>query len=359
MPITTEAPQGFEIFPGSGTTAAVVGENDVVTQRLAGVLNRHRYQVVHHRSPEELLQGLPEPRETPARGPRRRRAAVPRAKVAGGQRPALYVFNCGIPGSGHDLPAGADWIEALKAVSRRAPGTAILVVVRPGQAPGLITDVIRAGADEILSAGDAEIDELVWLRVQSALARAEVAPGGSASSAPWDGSERRQGDRRGGAQSSDVVETWEAPASEDELRAARERVRAVVGHLPGARERQGPLADLLGVSAAALRGDSGRLDARRIAAQLGVPLAQLARITPISRQALHLTPDSARAQAALDPVARVLHVLATVLPPEQARGWLHAPHARLDGETPLHAMLDGRAEQVARMVEAARDGGVG
>lgn len=354
MPITTEAPQGFEIV--SSSTAAVVGQHDAVAQRVAGVLNQHRYQVVHHHSPQELLQDLPEPRETAAPGARRRRAAVPRAKA--GQRPALYVFNCDVPGLEDGFAGGPGaWLEALKAVSRRAPGTAILVVVRPGQAPGLITDVIRAGADEILSAGDAEIDELVWLRVQSALARAEVAPG--AASAPWDGGERRVGERRRGAPpASHVVETWEAPASDDEVRAARERVRAVLGHLPSARERQGPLADLLGVTAPALRGDSGRLDARKIADRLGVPLARLAHVTPISRQALHLTPDSARAQAALDPFARVLDVLGTVLPPEQVRAWLHAPHARLNGETPLHAMLDGRAEQVARMVQAARDGGV-
>lgn len=375
MTATIAAPQGFELYPGS-TTAAFVGEDDAVTQRVAGVLNRHRYQVVHHRSPEELIENLGEKRSGAAavRG-RKRRLPVQRSKVGQSERPVLYVFNCRIPGPDNTLPAGADaWLDALKAVSTRAPGTAILVVVGPDQDAGLIKDALQAGADEILSAGDTEIEELVWVRVQSALARAEAGPEGSAvplADAPSGErrvGERRRGERRGSrtaaaaaaaaSQAGDIVETWDEPASADEVHAARDRVRAVLHHLPSARERQGPLADLLGVTVPALRGESGRLDARKIAQQLGVPLARIARLTPISRQALNETPDSARAQAALDPLARVLDVLGVVLQPGQVRAWLNAPHARLGGEPPIRALLDGRAEQVARMLEAARDGGV-
>jgi hypothetical protein len=233
----------------------------------------------------------------------------------------------------------------MKVLNERSPRTAILVAVGPGHSPNLIRAVLAAGADEILSAGDAKIEELVWTRVQSALAKADASP--AAAPAP-----------PAGAAADVVVEGWDEPATPAEVRAAHERVRTAIGSIPGPEERRGPLADLLGVRVPALRGASGRLDAKKIAGQLGISLARLARIAPISRQALNATPDSVRVQGALDPLARTLHVLGTVLPSEHVRAWLNAPHARLGGQTPIDAILEGRAEHVARMVEIARDGGV-
>jgi CheY-like chemotaxis protein len=358
----------------SGATAAVVGEDDPVTRRVAGVLNQHQYQVVFHPSPEDLLAGLAgEPRSTL---PAARDGLV--SAVAGQEHdpatdsPALVVLSC-CKGSSSQGRSSRAWLQALRALNSRTPRTPILVTISSDRPRWVIKLAIAAGADEILSAGDSEIEELVWTRVQSALAKAEVptAPAVTVTSGGPPGVERRRRKRRledradaDAAQAAlpaaatAVVETWEAPATEDEVRAARQRVENALDHLPGAEERRAPLADVLGITAPALRAASGRLDARKIAAELGVSLASLARITPISRQALNETPDSARAQAALDPVARTLHVLGLVLPREAVSAWLNAPHPRLEGETPIQAILQGRAERVARMLEMARDGGV-
>jgi DNA-binding NarL/FixJ family response regulator len=347
---------------GSGGIAAVVGDDDPITRRITGVLNQHQYNVVHHLSPTALLADV----SSEAESPRPQEPASP--------PPVLYVLNYRGKRAGGTLRA---LVNALKTLSRRSPRTAVLVAVDE-QAHRIIRIAIHAGADEILSAGDAEIDELVWTRVQSAIARAAAAPalaaprghGAPAASAP--GAERRiaqrrRADRRSTAatsapattvRTSDIKETWEEPASETEVQAARERIRSALEHLPTIEERRGPLADVLGVSTPALRANSGRLDAKKIASQLGVSLAGLAKLTPISRQALNETPDSAHAQAALDPLARILDVLSTVLPREHVAAWLNTPHARIGGETPIRAILEGRGEQVALMLERARGGGV-
>jgi CheY-like chemotaxis protein len=365
----TIAGPDVELYPGSGT-AAVVGDDDAVTQLLEEVLSRHQYQVVRHHSPDELLGDLREepdiaaPLAAPAPSPEARTEG-PAPSAAREDGPSLYIFNFAFSGwERGSRKLSRVWWAALEEVSTRAPMTAIVVVFSSGDAHGLIRRALQAGADEILRADDAEIEELVWTRVQSALAKARCTPRKRStvlrvSFAPSPAGERRSAD--GGTAIppvSGVLESWDAPASEDEVRAAQERVRAALGSLPTAEERRGPYADLLGVSVPALRAESGRLDARKISDHLGISLASLARIASISRQALTETPDSVRAQHALDPLARTLHVLGTLLPPEHVRAWLNAPHARLGGETPIHAILQGRAEQVARMVEMARDGGV-
>lgn len=337
-----------------GVTAAVVGDEDPITRRVAGVLSQHRYNVVHHPSPRAFLAGLASEPERVAR------------EEPAGSAPVLFILNCrGKQARGTGQSA---LISALKTMNDRSPRTAILVTVDE-QAHTLIRRMLNAGAHEILSAGDARIDELVWTRVQSAIAKAG-ATAEVVRAAPAPGVERRIAQRRradrldsaapspAAARTSDVEEAWEHPATADEVQAAHERIRSALEHLPTVEERRGPLSDVLGVSAPGLRAPSGRLDAKKIAHRLGVSLAALARITPISRQALNETPDSAHAQATLDPLARILDVLDTVLPPEHVTAWLNTRHARLEGETPIRAILERRGEQVARMLERARGGGV-
>jgi DNA-binding NarL/FixJ family response regulator len=365
---------------GSGGTAAVIGDDDPITHRIATVLSQHQYDVVYHPSPRDFLAELSsEPGSVPEAVVHRRRGSQVHSPAREPQEPAsppaLYVLSYrGKLARGTGFRA---FLSALEALNHQSPRRAILVTLDE-QAHKIIKAAIRAGADEILSAGDAEIDELVWTRVQSAIAKAWAAPeaaaprGHSAPAAAPPGVERRvaqrrRADSRGTAAASspaapalmsDVEETWEEPASATEVQAASERIRAALERLPSAEARRGPLADVLGVSAPGLRAASGRLDAKKIASHLGVSLAGLAKITPISRQALNETPDSAHAQAALDPLARILDVLGTVLPPEHVAAWLNTPHARLGGETPIRAILDGQGEQVARMLERARGGGV-
>jgi hypothetical protein len=348
--------------------AAVVGEDDAAARRIAGVLSQHRYDVVFHPSPRGLLAEYPGENLESEFEAATRRYLYSRPDTPAGQpedlaseRPDLFVLNW--PGKRSGTRIARAFVDAVKSLTSKFPRTAILVTVDNEQAHGTIRGAIRAGADEILTAGETEVAELVWTRVQSALAKAKATavtlPRLDRTGAVV---ERRQGERRRAdrrrAGAGDIVETWEDPVPGAEASAARERVQAALKGLPAPEERRAPLADVLGILAPGLRAPSGRLDARKIAGQLGVPLARLAKLTPISRQALNETPDSVHAQAALDPLARILDILHTVLPRDHASAWLNAAHARLGGEAPIHAILDGRGEQVARMLERARDGGV-
>jgi hypothetical protein len=142
---------------------------------------------------------------------------------------------------------------------------------------------------------------------------------------------------------------------------------AVVARVRAAAERMrtdGPstalLSDLLQVHVPHLRNPkTGRLDAARIAKTLGVSIRQLAAATPVTQQALSETPDSPRAQSALDPFARVIAVLEQMLAPEQLMAWLRTPNAHWGKRTPLEALLAGDGESVARALEMIRDGATG
>jgi hypothetical protein len=104
-----------------------------------------------------------------------------------------------------------------------------------------------------------------------------------------------------------------------------------------------------------LRAPSGRLDATKIAKQLGVPIARLAALVGVSRQALSQTPDSPGIQHALDPIARTLHVLDDSLHPDDQRKWLRTSRENLDGRTPLDRIMSGGADAVARMLESVKE----
>jgi hypothetical protein len=98
---------------------------------------------------------------------------------------------------------------------------------------------------------------------------------------------------------------------------------------------------------------SGRLHANRVAERLGVSVNRLAPVAGVSQQALSKRPDSPRAQKGLAAVARVLAALDDLGLAKDAKMWLNAPHRGLADETPLAVMLQGRAEEVARMLERA------
>lgn len=231
-------------------------------------------------------------------------------------------------------------------MNERDPETPILVAADASRQQKLILDALDAGADEVVGPEVLRIPALARRRVRSALANVR-----GTSADAWAALPTGPDDLDDGA----VVE-WEDGPTEAEAEAARARVRQAVARLPTREERSGPLAELLGVTVPELRAPSGRLDAKRIAACLGVSLNRFAAAMPVRRQSLDETPDSARIQAALDPFARALAVLDVLLPGDVGRQWLNAIHPGLDGTTPLAAMLDGRAERVARLLEMIRDG---
>lgn len=102
---------------------------------------------------------------------------------------------------------------------------------------------------------------------------------------------------------------------------------------------------------------SGRLDAKRIAEYLGIPVAKLAEALGRKTAAVHKSPAAASLQDRLAPIARLLGILQEFFrSPEGIRAWLNSPHPDLGNETPMSVLLDGNAEVVADMLEAALAG---
>lgn len=141
------------------------------------------------------------------------------------------------------------------------------------------------------------------------------------------------------------------------IRQADAEIDTAAASLPSVEERRAHSADLLKVVTPEFRDvQSGRLDARRIAEDMGMSLAALARASGASQQTLSSRPDSPAAQAGLLPVARLASVLNHLFLPEQKRVWLQTPHPRFGDRSPMQAIEEGEAELVLLSVESARDG---
>jgi hypothetical protein len=103
--------------------------------------------------------------------------------------------------------------------------------------------------------------------------------------------------------------------------------------------------------------ETGRLDARRIAAYLHISLSSLAAITGGSVAAIHKAPAANSLQQTLAPIAQTISVLTEVLRSKQhVLAWLNSPHPDLANQTPLQLILGGHAAVVADLVAAALAG---
>jgi hypothetical protein len=103
--------------------------------------------------------------------------------------------------------------------------------------------------------------------------------------------------------------------------------------------------------------DTGRLDAKRIAAYLHVSLSSLAAITGGSIAAIHKAPAANSLQQTLAPVAQTISVLTEVLrSKEHVLAWLNSPHPDLGNRIPLQLVLEGHAGVVADLVASALAG---
>lgn len=252
----------------------------------------------------------------------------------------VYVLNM-FGEQGERMPSKRtreEWFAELRSLRTQNPGSAL--VVAADMEPALLADIGVEGAAEVEFMSSPEIwnPELVWARVGTALARARNAAKSAARA--------------------ELSEQTMAPIAASDATAARARVQGALGQLPGPEARRSSLLDLLDIRVPDLRAPSGRLDARRIADALGVPMTRLAGAASVSRQALSQMPDSPAAQAGLDPVARVVGVLRELLEPTEVLQWLNTPHKQLRGKPPLELLTSGNAERVALMLERARDGGV-
>lgn len=109
--------------------------------------------------------------------------------------------------------------------------------------------------------------------------------------------------------------------------------------------------------AASLRSDSGRLDARRIAEYLDVPLRDVAAAVRRNYTTVHKKPDAVSLQTSLQPFWRIASALERLLPtPADARKWLNQPHPGLGDRTPLEVMLEGRPGAVLTLLHAGLEG---
>lgn len=106
-----------------------------------------------------------------------------------------------------------------------------------------------------------------------------------------------------------------------------------------------------------LRSTSGRIDARRVAEYLGIPLSQLADTIQVKYASLHKTPDGPRVQEKLGPIVRILELVDMALGNrEQVRMWLNRPLYELENESPLATVLAGEPGAVETLLENARLG---
>jgi putative PIN family toxin of toxin-antitoxin system len=97
-----------------------------------------------------------------------------------------------------------------------------------------------------------------------------------------------------------------------------------------------------------------RIDARRLATYLDVPLSAIARAAGKDYKAVFKSPASAPLQALLAPLHRTIVVLERVLGNRgSALAWLNRPSEQLEGITPMQLVLEGRCETVVDLLDAA------
>lgn len=102
---------------------------------------------------------------------------------------------------------------------------------------------------------------------------------------------------------------------------------------------------------------TGRIDARKVADFMGVPLKPLAEGLGLNYKAVHRNPCAAGFQEALRPLKRSLEILQEFFGPrETIRIWLNTPHPDLGGATSLDTILEGKTFAVAGILENAWNG---
>lgn len=102
---------------------------------------------------------------------------------------------------------------------------------------------------------------------------------------------------------------------------------------------------------------TGRVDARKLAGHLGLPLRRLATGLRLNPRTLQRNPAAESLQPALLPVKRIAELLDDFFgKPEMARAWLNTPHPDLGGQTALAMILANNAAAVSRILENAAAG---
>jgi hypothetical protein len=89
-----------------------------------------------------------------------------------------------------------------------------------------------------------------------------------------------------------------------------------------------------------LRARSGRLDAARVAAAVGMTVPQLADCLELPEDALRTSSPAPELEAILEPCAMVMGIVRDVFggDDDRVRAWLRAPRPELEGKAPLETM---------------------
>jgi Protein of unknown function (DUF2384) len=102
---------------------------------------------------------------------------------------------------------------------------------------------------------------------------------------------------------------------------------------------------------------TGLLDASRIAEYLELPLKQLSGALGRNYSTVHRTPTAPAIQETLGSIKRSLEILEQVLVDKATiLAWWNSPHPDLGRKTPMQVLLEGRAQIIEDMLEAALEG---
>ena len=102
---------------------------------------------------------------------------------------------------------------------------------------------------------------------------------------------------------------------------------------------------------------TGRIDAKKLADYLGIPLASLANAIGKEYKAVFKTPASEPLQSALAPIHRTVMVLHRYFGGrKKSLAWLNTANPELEAKRPKDLVLEGKAEIVADMLEGALAG---
>lgn len=102
---------------------------------------------------------------------------------------------------------------------------------------------------------------------------------------------------------------------------------------------------------------SGRIDAKRLASYVDVPLTALSRAIGKEYKAVFKSPSSLALQPLLSPIHRLVVALHRVYGDRaQVLAWLNTANPELGGARPMELVLDGRAEAAADLIEATLAG---
>lgn len=103
--------------------------------------------------------------------------------------------------------------------------------------------------------------------------------------------------------------------------------------------------------------ETGRLDAARVADYLKLPLKQLSEALGRNYSTVHRTPTAPAIQETLRSIKRSLEILEQVLGDKpRVLAWWNSPHVDLGQRTPIQVLLEGRAQVIEDMLEAALEG---